>query len=107
MVHRGRAGSPLYFEELRQAASRLPEGLIRLAPPAEPADLAAAERKLGRKLPHGYAELLRSWNGGDLFGDSLVLFGVGPAPFGSLLDANQPPRAETIRARASRIVQLN
>jgi tetratricopeptide (TPR) repeat protein len=93
VASRGRSPSPVYFEALREAAARLPQGLIRLADPASPAEIAAAEQALARKLPHGFAELLRSFNGVDLFGGSVAVLGVGRAPFGSLLEANQPPLA--------------
>ncbi len=91
-----RAGTPLYFEPLRTAAARLADGLVRLAPPATRAELAAAERELGRPLPPVYAELLSSFNGLDLFGESIVVLGVGAAPFGSLVAANRPPQPDRL-----------
>jgi tetratricopeptide (TPR) repeat protein len=94
---RGRAG-PLYFEPLREAASRLAEGLVRLGPPASPAEIAGAERALGHRLPHVYRELLASFNGVDLFGESVLLLGVGRSPFGSLEATNRAPRPDQLGA---------
>ena len=97
MRSRGRPPSPAhYFEALREAAGRLPEGLVRLGDPAPPAALIAAESALGRKLPTAYAELLRSFNGVDLFGEMVVVRGVGDTPFGSLVDANRPPPSDEL-----------
>jgi hypothetical protein len=81
----------MFFEALRDAAARLPAGLIRLGPPTSRPEIAAAERALGAGLPHAHAELLGSFNGVDLFGGSVVLLGVGDSPFGSLAQANRPP----------------
>jgi hypothetical protein len=94
---RGRAALH-YFEPLREAAGRLAEGLVRLGPPASKAEIAEAERALGGPLPQVYAELLGSFNGLDLFGESVLLLGVGRSPFGSLLAANHPPRPERLAA---------
>jgi tetratricopeptide (TPR) repeat protein len=87
---------------LREAAGRLPDGLIRLADPASGAEIAAAEAALGRRFPHGYVELLGSFNGLDLFAGTVVVLGVGTSPFGSVLAANQPPpAAELVIAQTS------
>jgi len=57
--------------------ARLPAGLIRVRPPAEPEEIARAEEKLGRPLPATYASFLRSFDGADLFHESIVIAGVG------------------------------
>jgi tetratricopeptide (TPR) repeat protein len=95
---RGRAGQPLYFEALREASGRLPQGLIRLGPPANDFDVAAAETELGRKFPHSYRELLRSFNGVELFGESIVILGVKGSPFGAVVEANRLPMPENLHA---------
>ena len=89
MPSRGRAGGTLYFEALREAAGRLADGLVRLGPPASSLQIGDAERELGRQLPRDYAELLRSFNGVDLFGEGVVLLGVGDSPLGTLLSLNR------------------
>ncbi len=103
MSRRGRPPGPAhYFESLREAAGRLPEGLVRLGDPAPRAAIAAAESVLGRALPAAYAELLGSFNGVDLFGETVVLLGVGDSLFGSLVEANRPPPAgELVVAQTS------
>jgi hypothetical protein len=83
--------APLYFEGFRTAVARMAEGLIRPGEPATPAQLAAAEKALGRKLPRAYAAFLSSFDGADLFHESLLLCGVGPQAARALTDANQPP----------------
>jgi hypothetical protein len=93
---RGRAGAAHYFEALREASGRLAAGLIRLGEPAAPAEIAAAERELGRPLPHPLAELLRSFNGVDLFGESVLLPGVGQGLFGTLTALNRSPRPDRL-----------
>jgi tetratricopeptide (TPR) repeat protein len=86
------SSTPLYFEEFRTAAARLPAGLIRPGPPASVEAVRAAETRLGRPLPRAYAEFLRSFDGADLFHESIVICGVGPQAFRSLLEANATPR---------------
>jgi tetratricopeptide (TPR) repeat protein len=83
--------APLYFEGFRTAVARMAEGLIRPGEPATPAQIAAAEDALGRKLPRAYAAFLESFDGADLFHESLLLCGVGPTAARPLTEANQPP----------------
>jgi tetratricopeptide (TPR) repeat protein len=73
---RRRAGDAIFFDALREAESRLPAGLVRLNPPASIEAIAAAERRVGKPLPHAYAEFLRSFDGADLFHEALVVYGV-------------------------------
>jgi hypothetical protein len=78
----------LYFEKFRAAAARLPAGLIRPAAAADAGALAAAEAALGVVLPADYASFLRSFDGADLFHESVVIAGVGPGAPRRLTDLN-------------------
>jgi hypothetical protein len=77
---RGQApsGAAGFFDHFRGALARLPAGLIRVGPPARPEDLLRAEAALGRPLPAAYADFLRSFDGADLFQETVVIAGVGP-----------------------------
>jgi tetratricopeptide (TPR) repeat protein len=77
----------MFFERFREAVARLPDGLIRPAPPAAPAAIAAAEARLGA-LPAEYASFLRSFDGADLFHEAVVVAGVGPTAPRALLALN-------------------
>jgi len=66
-----------FFDRFRSVVARLPAGLIRVRPPAAPEAIARAEAALGRPLPAEYASFLRSFDGADLFHESVVIFGVG------------------------------
>ncbi|HVU50957.1 MAG TPA: tetratricopeptide repeat protein, partial [Polyangia bacterium] len=92
----------MFFERFREAAARLPDGLIRPAPPAPPAALAAAEAQLGRALLPEYASFLRSFDGADLFHEAIVVAGVGPAAPRALLALNDAgaERRELVFAEA-------
>jgi tetratricopeptide (TPR) repeat protein len=79
----------MFFETFREATARLPDGLIRPAPPAPAAALARAEASLGRALPAEYASFLRSFDGADLFHEAVVIAGVGPAAPLALLTLNE------------------
>jgi tetratricopeptide (TPR) repeat protein len=68
-----------FFDRFRAAAARLPAGLIRVMPPAEPEAIARVERALGAALPAEYASFLRSFDGADLFHEAILIAGVGPA----------------------------
>jgi tetratricopeptide (TPR) repeat protein len=84
---RAAAGSAAFFDRFRSAVARLPAGLIRVRPPAAPEEIARAEAALGRPLPDEYASFLRSFDGADLFHESVVIAGVGvgaPVAVGSL-----------------------
>jgi tetratricopeptide (TPR) repeat protein len=75
----------LFFERFREAVARLPDGLIRPSAPATPEAIEQAARRLGRALPPDYASFLRSFDGADLFHETVVLAGAGPtAPLGVL-----------------------
>lgn len=76
---RAAAGGAAFFDRFRSAVARLPAGLIRVRPPAAPEEIARAEAALGRPLPEAYASFLRSFDGADLFHESVVIAGVGPA----------------------------
>jgi tetratricopeptide (TPR) repeat protein len=78
----------LYYEKFRAAAARLPAGLIRPGAAADPAAVAAAKAALGVQLPEAYASFLRSFDGADLFHESVVIAGVGPRASRRLADLN-------------------
>jgi tetratricopeptide (TPR) repeat protein len=89
--------APLYFEGFRTAVARTAEGLIRPGPPASAAEIAAAEQALGRRLPAAYAAFLATFDGADLFHESLLLCGVGREAVRSLVEANLPPAPPLLR----------
>ncbi|HEY0706615.1 MAG TPA: SMI1/KNR4 family protein [Polyangia bacterium] len=91
MPSRRKPSDNLFFDGLRTAAGNLPAGLLRLGPPADPAAIAAAESALGQPLPHSYVEFLRSFNGADLFHESLMVCGVGAGAALDLVTANEIP----------------
>lgn len=67
----------MFFERFREAVARLPDGLLRPGPAADGEAVVAAARVLGRELPGDYASFLRSFDGADLFHESVVIAGVG------------------------------
>ena len=79
----------MFFERFREAAARLPDGLIRFSPPASPEAIAGVEARLGRALPAEYASFLRSFDGADLFHETIVVAGVGETAARSLLELNE------------------
>jgi tetratricopeptide (TPR) repeat protein len=95
------AGGPeRFFEKFRAAATRLPAGLIRVVPPATAEDLARAEAALGRALPEAYASFLRSFDGADLFHESVVIAGVGPGAPRALAELRQDHPGELVFAES-------
>jgi hypothetical protein len=80
----------LFFDRFREALSRLPAGLIRPGPTASDGDVAAAEARLGKTLPPSFAAFLRSFDGVDLFHESIVIGGVGAAATRPLADMRDP-----------------
>jgi tetratricopeptide (TPR) repeat protein len=74
---RAAAADAAFFDRFRSSIARLPAGLIRARAPAAAEDIAGAEAALGRPLPAGYASFLRSFDGADLFHESIVIAGVG------------------------------
>ncbi len=79
MSRRGRPPSraAAFFDHFRAALARLPAGLIRVGPPASAEELATAEAALRRPLPAEYAAFLQSFDGADLFQETIVVAGVG------------------------------
>jgi tetratricopeptide (TPR) repeat protein len=77
---RGRepARPEIFFDHFRGALARLPAGLIRVMPPAPADELAGAAAALGRSLPEVYAAFLQSFDGADLFHETVLIAGVGP-----------------------------
>ena len=84
--------------------ARLPAGLIRVVPPAAPADIASAEAALGRALPDAYASFLRSFDGADLFHETLLIAGVGPGAPRALTDPARIVPDETRSLSAGAVV---
>jgi tetratricopeptide (TPR) repeat protein len=79
----------VFFERFREATARLPDGLIRPAPPAPTDARERAELSLGFALPSEFASFLGSFDGADLFHEAIVIAGVGPAAPRSLLELNE------------------
>lgn len=71
----------MFFDRFRTSVAELPAGLIRIGPPAEPDRLEGLPPELRRRLPERYVAFLRSFDGVDLFHESVVVAGVGPATF--------------------------
>ena len=100
---RRKAASPrdaTFYDRFRAAVARLPTGLIRLVPPAAPADVARAEAALGRALPSAYASFLQSFDGADLFHESVLVAGVGPDAPRALTELAQDRPDELMFAEA-------
>ena len=97
---RAAAGDAAFFDRFRSAIARLPAGLIRALPPAAPEDVARAEAALGRPLPASYASFLRSFDGADLFHESIVIAGVGAGAPRSLAALAQDRPGELVFAEA-------
>jgi tetratricopeptide (TPR) repeat protein len=91
-----RAAGDTFFDSFRTAAARLPAGLIRVMPAASDEDIRRAEAALGRALPGSYASFLRSFDGADLFHESVILAGVGPHTLRSLSDLNAASASGTL-----------
>ena len=64
----------IYWEKLRTELGRYADGVHEVGAPR--VELAAAERRLGRKLPPALVELYRSFDGLRLFTDSFVILGA-------------------------------
>jgi tetratricopeptide (TPR) repeat protein len=89
-----------FFDRFRSAIARLPAGLIRARPPAAPEDVARVEAALGRPLPDAFASFLRSFDGADLFHESVVIAGVGPGAPRALASLPQDREDELVFAEA-------
>jgi tetratricopeptide (TPR) repeat protein len=89
-----------FFDRFREAAARLPAGLLRPGPAADPAAIAAAQDALGAPLPADYASFLRSFDGADLFHESVLVAGVGPSSPRALLELAQDHAGELVFAES-------
>jgi tetratricopeptide (TPR) repeat protein len=69
-------------------------------PPAAASDMERAEAALGRPLPAGYASFLRSFDGADLFHESVLLAGVGAGAPRALTELPQDRPGELVFAEA-------
>jgi tetratricopeptide (TPR) repeat protein len=94
--HRRKGSAQPFFDAFRAAVARAPAGLHRPGPPATPAAIATAEAALGRPLPDSYADFLRSFDGAELFHETVILYGVGGGGTCALVEANAPPRPPTL-----------
>jgi tetratricopeptide (TPR) repeat protein len=97
---RAAAGDAAFFDRFRSAIARLPTGLIRARPPAAADDIAHAEAALGRALPEDFASFLRSFDGADLFHESVVIAGVGAGAPRRLTELGQERPGELVFAEA-------
>lgn len=101
MTKRGRSrpGAPTFadFEGLRRALRELPDGLVRVGDAASESDLSEAEARLGRALPADFRAFLESFDGAELFNESVRLAGVGPDADLKVVDLNQRPRQAPVR----------
>jgi len=97
---RGREpGRPeVFFDQFRGALSRLPAGLIRVMPPAPADELARAVAALGPTFPEVYAAFLQSFDGADLFHETVLIAGLGPAAALRLADLPQDREGELVFA---------
>jgi tetratricopeptide (TPR) repeat protein len=91
----------MFFDRFRGALARLPAGLIRVMPPAAAGDLDRAAATLGRALPAAYLSFLRSFDGADLFHESVLVAGVGPSAPLDLADLEQSCPGELVFAAAA------
>ena len=63
-----------FFESLRTAVGRFAAGVHELGAPSDERALNAAEKRLGISFPTSHREFLRSFDGANLFHESLRLF---------------------------------
>ena len=89
----------MFFDRFREALSRLPDGLVRTGPPATGEALATAESALG-PLPPILRSFLQSFDGADLFHETVLIAGVGPGAPRSLAELNPQPGPEIVFAEA-------
>jgi tetratricopeptide (TPR) repeat protein len=87
-----------FFDRFRSSIARLPAGLIRVGPPAADDEIARAEAALGGPLPPSYVAFLRSFDGADLFHESVVLAGVGAGAPRALAELPQERPGELVFA---------
>ncbi|MEP6653831.1 MAG: SMI1/KNR4 family protein, partial [Myxococcales bacterium] len=92
----------MFFERFREALVRLPAGLIRAGQAAAPQEIAAVERELGTRLPPSFVAFLESFDGADLFHETVLLAGVGAEAPRRLLELNQcRPTTEPVFAEVA------
>ena len=89
----------MFFDRFREALSRLPDGLVRTGPPATAEAIAATESALG-PLPAVVRSFLQSFDGVDLFHETVLIAGVGPHAPRTLAALNPAPGAELLFAEA-------
>jgi hypothetical protein len=84
----------LFFDHFRAAVARLPAGLIRVMPAAPPEVVQAAEAAVSRPLPDDYRAFLQSFDGADLFHETILVAGAGPGAPVRLADLPQEAESE-------------
>lgn len=89
----------MFFDRFREAVSRLPDGLVRTGPPATAEALAATESVVG-PLPAILRSFLQSFDGVDLFHETVLIAGVGPHAPRTLTALNPTPGPELVFAEA-------
>jgi tetratricopeptide (TPR) repeat protein len=97
---RAAAGEAAFFDRFRSAVARLPAGLIRAPAPGTAEEIAGAEAALGRPLPDEYASFLRSFDGADLFHESVLIAGAGAGAPRVLAELPQERAGELVFAEA-------
>lgn len=97
--HDGRDARPeIFFDHFRLALARLPAGLIRVMPPVPADELARVVAALGQELPEVYAAFLQSFDGADLFHETVLIAGLGPTASLRLADLPQDRAGELVFA---------
>jgi hypothetical protein len=90
----------VFFNRFREAVARLPDGLVRPGQPAPAEAIAAAQRTFGAAMPESFASFLQSFDGADLFHETIVVAGVGPGASRTLAALNDGGGPELIFAEA-------
>jgi len=68
-----------FFEDFRNALSRLPNGLFKTAPGVSSEQLDTVSAALGGKPPEAFVDFARSWNGVQMFHETLTILSVTTA----------------------------
>jgi hypothetical protein len=97
---RGREPSrpEVFFDHFRGALSRLPAGLIRVMPPVSADERTRAVAGLGRPIPDVYDAFLQSFDGADLFHETVLIAGLAPTAALRLSDLPQDRPGELVFA---------
>lgn len=77
------------MKELINKLTRYSSAVVVLYPPATEEDIINAQNELGVEFPLNYLELLKHFNGGELFIPGSVIYGVGKNSYHDLLQENK------------------